>query len=65
MSTVRDRLLISAAIWSLLVAAVPRIVSSRYEFAIGSLRADLFWDALAAHLGLEQERCQSRPPEAP
>jgi hypothetical protein len=32
-----------------LIAAVPQGVSGRYEWAIGSLRADLFWDALAAH----------------
>ncbi len=50
-STERERLPISVAIFSPLTAAVPRSVSGRYEFAIGSLCAGLFWYALAAHSG--------------
>ncbi len=57
-STERERLPMNVAICNPVIAAVLRGVSSRYEFAIGSLCAGLFWDALAAHLGVEQRRCQ-------
>jgi hypothetical protein len=50
-STERERLPISVAICSPVIAAVLRGVSSRYEFAIGSLCAGLYWDAPAAHTG--------------
>src|ERR1700760_4188917 len=61
-ATERERLPISVAICGPWTAAVPRSVTSRYEFAIGSLCPGLFWDALAAHSGAEQRRCQSRDP---
>jgi hypothetical protein len=58
-ATERERLPISVAICSPLIAAVLRGVSSRYEFAIGNLCARQFWDTLAAHSGTEQRGCQS------
>jgi hypothetical protein len=48
MSTDCDSSPISVTICSLFVAAIPRSVSDRYGFAIGSLCADPFLDALAA-----------------